>query len=342
MVNINKQNTLSVLSVKTGQSLALNSNSKVDLELRPLFSEFINEKRYASKASKETLRGYQSTFDLFAKLMPDVGLTDLTSTNMTEFFSLIEKRVRIIGKGKTKRGVKISSIATYRSKLNTFFDWLTENGHIESSPFSKMKYPKVYYDDRQYLKKQDMEKIFLAISFNIKWANHFIECRNLAIFGLAFYCGLRKGELLGLKIHNIDIKRKQIEVSSQTSKSRRQRVVPINVKLLDILKTYLQERKKTAVSDAHLFISDNRKHEFTSFGLKHLMEKVKTASGVNFHIHQLRHTFAVNLLNNGTDIAKIKQLMGHQDIRMTATYLRCLPAKAMQMDLENLTLDNLI
>ncbi|RJO59499.1 hypothetical protein C4546_01995 [Candidatus Parcubacteria bacterium] len=58
--------------------------------------------------------------------------------------------------------------------------------------------------------------------------------------------------------------------------------------------------------------------------------------------HQFRHTFAVNVLNNGSDIAKLKQLLGHRDIRMTATYLRCLPTSAMRGDVETLTLDNLV
>ena len=159
---------------------------------------------------------------------------------------------------------------------------------------------------------------------------------------MAFYAGLRKGEILGLTIKDVDIKRKQINVNLITSKSRRQRVVPISSKLSAVLKRYMQIRKQAKIQSLDLLISDNKKDKFTSFGLKHLMEKIKKESGVNFHIHQLRHTFAVNLLNNGTDIAKIKQLMGHLDIRMTASYLRCLPAKAMQSDIENLALDKLL
>jgi integrase len=74
----------------------------------------------------------------------------------------------------------------------------------------------------------------------------------------------------------------------------------------------------------------------------HLVKQVRRLSGVAFHLHQFRHTFAVNFLNRGGDVAKLKQLLGHRDIRMTSVYLRCLPTAAMRGDVENITLDTLL
>jgi integrase/recombinase XerD len=59
-------------------------------------------------------------------------------------------------------------------------------------------------------------------------------------------------------------------------------------------------------------------------------------------VHRFRHTFAVNFLNRGGDIAKLKQLLGHRDIRMTSAYLRCLPTSAMRTDVESITLESLL
>jgi integrase/recombinase XerD len=59
-------------------------------------------------------------------------------------------------------------------------------------------------------------------------------------------------------------------------------------------------------------------------------------------VHQFRHTFAVNFLNQGGDIAKLKQLLGHRDIRMTSAYLRCLPTSAMRTNVESISLDTLL
>lgn len=155
-------------------------------------------------------------------------------------------------------------------------------------------------------------------------------------------CGLRKGELLGLKIRDIDLERKQLTVRAETSKSRMQRVVPLNSLVVSKIKDYFGEKKKIDCCSENLFTSDNGIGTLGYDGIKHLVEKVKKASGVNFHLHQFRHSFAVNLLMAGTDIAKLKQLLGHRDIRMTATYLRCLPTSEMRDDVEKMTLDNLI
>jgi site-specific recombinase XerD len=65
-------------------------------------------------------------------------------------------------------------------------------------------------------------------------------------------------------------------------------------------------------------------------------------TGLDFHPHQFRHTFAVNMLNAGTDIYKLKQLLGHTDIRMTASYLRGLPVKSMQQDVERLVIEKCV
>ncbi|MBI3626724.1 tyrosine-type recombinase/integrase [Candidatus Uhrbacteria bacterium] len=56
----------------------------------------------------------------------------------------------------------------------------------------------------------------------------------------------------------------------------------------------------------------------------------------------MRHTFAINLLNNNVDIAKLKQLLGHRDIRMTASYVRCLPPETLSADINLLRLDKLV
>ena len=77
-------------------------------------------------------------------------------------------------------------------------------------------------------------------------------------------------------------------------------------------------------------------------GLKHLVSTVICRSGIRFHLHQFRHTFAVNFLKSSNNIAKLKQLMGHKDIRMTMVYLRCLPTNEMRGDIENMSIDSLM
>ena len=310
--------------------------------LKQLHAEFIEEQRYSAKLSPETLRGYQSAFDLLQKIIPTIDPETISEKTMTEFFKQLETRERMVGRGKIKKGVRKSTIATYRSKLNTFFEWLKRRGIIKKNPFNNMEYPDVRYEDIKFLKKEEVEKIITAITMNIKWANHLVQKRNMAIFCILLCCGLRKGELLGLKTYDIDLERKIITVRAETSKSKIERTIPLNSLAIRNLEDYVNERKKRNYSTSHFLVSNNRDDGFTSHGFKHLINLLNEKSGVNFHAHQLRHTFAINMLNQGCDIAKLKQLMGHRDIRMTAVYLRCLPTSAMRQDVELLTLDNLI
>ena len=205
-----------------------------------------------------------------------------------------------------------------------------------------MSCPNVRYEEIQYLKKEKIEKILTAMEFQMPWKNLFIKKRNVAMFCVLLYCGLRKGELLGLKLLDIDLQRKTLTVRAETSKSRLTRTIPLNTIVLSKLEDYLNELKNKNYSNLYLFVSNNEDKELTSHGFIHLIDKLNIESEVKFHAHQLRHTFAVNMLHLGCDLAKLKQLMGHRDIRMTALYLRCLPTNVMRQDIEALTLDNLV
>ncbi len=310
-------------------------------ELLQLFAEFIKEKEFSAKLSPETLRGYRMAFVLLLKIMPTITKEMLSPKTMTEFFVQLEKRERTVGQGIKKRGIKKSTIATYRSKLHKFFSWLKVKGCIKENPFNAMNYPNVRYEDKKFLKKEDIEKILTAIDMKITWRNPLVQKRNMAIICILFCCGLRKSELLGLKTHDIDLGRKMLTVRAETSKSRIDRVVPLNSLALNKLVDYINERKKQNYSTAFFFVSNNKDDKLSKDGFKHLIDFLKKESGVDFHAHRLRHTFAVTLVKTRTDISKIQQLMGHKDIRMTATYLRCIPSDAMRGDVESITIDNL-
>jgi integrase/recombinase XerD len=312
------------------------------IDLARLNKEFINEQRFATRLSEVTLRGYEQSFALLLEVMPELTTDQVTSGTVTEFFRRLETRTRMVGRGIKKVGVKKSTIATYRSKLNRFFQWLENKKHIKRNPFTLMEYPDVRYEDRKFLSRRDIQKIFTALALGLVQQNSFIQRRNLAIFATLLYTGIRKGELLGLQVTDLDLQRRELTVRAETSKSRLRRIIPISSELMKLLRDYLSERIRRKLTTPFLFASSAHDDRLSADGLKHLTETVQRTSGVKFHLHQLRHTFAVNVLNNGSDIAKLKQLLGHRDIRMTATYLRCLPTSVMRGDVETLTLDNLV
>ncbi len=108
-------------------------------DLGQLHKEFINQQRYLRRLSEVTLRGYEQSFALLQEVMPELKLPDLTTKSVAEFFRRLDTRPRIVGRGIKKVGIKKSTAATYRSKLNRFFEWLEKTGHIKQNPFSLIR-----------------------------------------------------------------------------------------------------------------------------------------------------------------------------------------------------------
>lgn len=302
----------------------------------------MGEQRFAARVSAATLRNYRHSFALLTSLMPSLTLELLTTSAMTEFFRRLSTRARRSGTATILRGVKTSTVATYRSKLNRFFTWLALRGHIQENPLSALPYPRVEYEDRKFLGRADIERILAAVLLSPSFRTRFLRRRNIAIFSLLLYTGVRKGELLALRVSDVDLDHLHVTIRAGSSKSRRMRTLPINSSLALALGDYLEERRKRRLRSEYMLCSSAGDSPLTANGLKHLVERVKRDSGVRFHLHQFRHTFAVNLLNQGADVSKLKQLLGHRDIRMTSSYLRALPTSALRIDVEALTLDALL
>jgi integrase/recombinase XerD len=308
-------------------------------DIHQLFQEFMYESEFVKRVRPETLRGYKTTFELFIRLTPSITLDSLTTKTIVDFFKLLQERKRIVGKGYFKIGIKKSTVATYWSKLNVFFDWLIIKGYITSNPFNGLNRPTPKYEDRQYLKKEEIEKIITTIHSHHN-NNILIFKRNLVLFYLLLFCGLRKEELLLLQIRDLDFERKLLTIRADTSKSGRNCLIPLHSSTLMYLKDYLNARK--LYTTPFLIVSSIKDEKLSADGLKHLITKLNDCSGVKFHLHQLRHTFAVNFLNSSNNIAKLKQLLGHKNISMTLIYLRCLPIEAFKEDIEGTSIDTLI
>ena len=310
--------------------------------LQQLHEDFMADCRYSARLSSATLQNYQATFELLIKVMPSVGLESLTSETLTSFFRELETRQRMVGHGRVKEGVKASTIATYRAKLNPFFKWLKHKRHIAASPFDNMPHPKVVYEDPKYLHQGEIKKILTAVGFSIHWSTLFVRKRNLAIIVLLLYTGLRKSELVNIELHDLDLARCELRVNAATSKSKCHKTLPINPEVHRRLADYLEERRKLRSSVPHLFVSETGSAPFTENGLKRMIGRVSKESGVRFHVHQLRHTFAVNLINSGSDISVVQKLLGHKGLNSTLTYLRCIPSKTLHRSVATLSLDTLV
>lgn len=168
----------------------------------------------------------------------------------------------------------------------------------------------LYPDRREYklpqiLSMKEVKKLLDSIN-NIK---------HKAMISTLYSCGLRLEELLNLKAEDIDSQRMFIRINSGKGKKDRNVVLP--EKLLIILRKYYKIYKPKD----YLFEGQNGS-KYSSTSVQKIMKKALSKAGINKKAtpHTLRHSFASHLLESGTDIRVIQEILGHNSIKTTQIY----------------------
>ena len=156
------------------------------------------------------------------------------------------------------------------------------------------------------LSKQEV-KLILSASNNIK---------HRAMLSLIYSCGLRCGELLNLKPQHIDSKRGLIIIKQ--AKGRKDRIVPLSNKILEVLREYY----KTAKPQNWLFEGQTIGNKYDERSLQSVLKQSVSKAGIKkpVTLHWLRHSYATHLLENGTDLRYIQEILGHSSSRTTEIY----------------------
>jgi integrase len=153
------------------------------------------------------------------------------------------------------------------------------------------------------------------------------------ILVLALNTGMRRGEILGLKWHDIDFKRDIITLLDTKNGEKRE------VYMNEQVKTALIRVRKNPVSPYIFCDKDGKPYH----DIRKSFWTVLRKSGIkDFHFHDLRHTFASHLVMSGIDLNTVRELMGHKDIRMTLRYSHLSPSyKRSAIDLLGKKIDTM-
>jgi integrase len=268
--------------------------------------------------------------------MPEVSTAqDLYPQLIQTFFQRLQLRKREIGNDKKVTGVKASTIKTYYSKLVVFFRWLEHNNFVEKFTHRIVKPPNPKYEDERALNSEQVSKIIASINLNAI-ENEFVMKRDLLIISILIYTGIRRGELLGLNIEDVKLSEETLFINGKTSKSKNSRTIPLHPLLLLQIKSFLKLRKIRKSTSNALIVSTTQDSPLTIHGLKHWIEKYSRLSGVKFHIHQLRHTFACSLARTNVNIVSIMKTLGHTNIYTTQGYLRSITSEQSKEAIEQL------
>ncbi|MCU0361624.1 MAG: site-specific integrase [Bacteroidia bacterium] len=156
------------------------------------------------------------------------------------------------------------------------------------------------------LSKEEVKMILMALS-NLK---------HKAMLSLIYSCGLRCGELLNLKPSDLDSNRGLIIV--RMGKGRKDRIVPLSPKIHELLKSY----SSLYPSVDYLFEGQKPGEKYDERSLQQVLKHAVTKAGISkpVTLHWLRHSYATHLLESGTDLRYIQELLGHRSSKTTEIY----------------------
>ncbi len=219
-----------------------------------------------------------------------------------------------------------ASIGSYGRTVKTFFSWLAKEGIIDLNPFSNVKFNSKRKEERtvKTVEEDDLARIFAWLSQEYHRGT-FAGCRNLAIFSLFLDSGMRRGELLSMRIDKewLDLERNRCLVSGKTG----ERLVVFGELSKRALAEYIHNYRmglRTGFNDLWL-TPDGTPVSYETISM--LVRQIKQGTGVDFHVHKLRHTFATSLAHAGVSIYEIKEMMGHRSTATTEIYFHKNPDK---------------
>jgi site-specific recombinase XerD len=278
------------------------------MDIYLLAQQFYDYSNLIRGYSPKTIQRYRSSIELYCKISNIKTIQEVSEMNVRDFFI----------HGRSFRKWSPNTFISYHKSLLVFFRWCVEREHLKENYITNIETPKLVRSLPKKLKKEDALRL-LDVVYNFPYHDPFLRYRNHAIFATFIYAGLRKSELFKLRLTDVDLENLTIFINK--GKGSKDRFVPMSYTLAQLLKRYLKERQRLKKSCPEFFTSVNRNKGYTDSGLKRLVRKIKGASGIEFNIHRLRHTFATLMIEGGCDIYSLSRMMGHSDITTTTIYL---------------------
>jgi len=261
------------------------------------------EKRYA----KHTIKAYHNDLNQF-----HVFCQESDHENMDLHFKTIRSWVVSL----MESGYSSRSVHRKLTTLSSYCKYLLKEGHLESNPMDKVLKPKLKHRVPVFVEESKMDYLLQEFDFG----ENFAGSRNRLVLDLLYQTGMRRSELIGLKLGSINRDMQSLKVKGKRGKER---IIPVNRELMEALERYLVKRSEIADPDMedHLILTDKGKPAYDKM-IYRIVEKylamVTTLDKKSPHV--LRHTFATHMLNSGADLNAIKELLGHANLSATQVY----------------------
>jgi site-specific recombinase XerD len=211
-------------------------------------------------------------------------------------------------------GKRPATVSLAFRSLSPFWRWCIDEGEIKVSPMQLMKRPKVEVESPPVLTPDQLQRLLKACD-----GQDFESRRDLAILSLLSDSGMRRGEIAGLDVKDIDLERMTVIVRAEHSKGRRTRTARFGAQTARALSRYLRLRPSHPyAATASLWLG--RRGPTTGSGILQIVERRGKQSGVEAFVHLFRHSYAhAHLLDGGAE-GDLMELAGWTDRSMLRRY----------------------
>ncbi len=274
-----------------------------------LVSQFISYLALEKNYSVHTVKAYETDIREFA----DFCRTEFDLDTIDAVpYTIIRSWVVFLSKGE----INNRSINRKIASLKAYYKFLQRTGVLEISPLAKHKALKTSKKVEIPFSEVEMERVLSAIAYT----DDFEGKRDQLLIHVLYTSGMRRAELIHLKMVDVNLENRTIKVLGKRNKER---LIPLLPETKDLFELYLLERSALPQVNDNAFVfltqAGNKLYETLVYRVinkyfREVSSKVKTSP------HILRHTFATHLLNKGADLNAVKELLGHSSLASTQVY----------------------
>lgn len=249
--------------------------------------------------SKHYITSIELSFNQFISFCGNISLQQINTQIIDRFISITFAR--------TQRGAH-QYYRTLKAAFNKAISW----NYIETNPFTKVKFPRLTKVHPVFITEDEL--IIILTNTPYEYLKD--------IFTVAFYTGIRLGELINMRWDWIDFFKNQITIKCSddfTTKSKKERIIPMSEKVKAAITTRYQNSNHQ-FNEVVFYRQEGRMlHQETIS--KQFKDAVRKSNlNEKIHFHSLRHSFASLLVQRGVSLYIVKELLGHEDLATTQIY----------------------
>ncbi|NOY48685.1 MAG: tyrosine-type recombinase/integrase [Chlorobi bacterium] len=273
------------------------------------FKTFIDYLSLEKKYSKHTVHAYRRDLETFQEFNKErFADNNIDKVNYSQIRSWI---IHLVDSGISNR-----SINRKTSSLNSYYKFLLKVEMIKVNPLAKHKALKTSKKIQIPFSEKEVSTVLEDFNFD----DSFGGIRDKLIIELFYSTGIRRIELVQLKLKDVDVSNKTLKVLGKRNKER---FLPLLDSVLRALETYIRKRNTLEkINDTDiLFLTKKGDKIYETLVYRIINDYFsKVSTKVKKSPHILRHSFATHLLNQGADLNAVKELLGHSSLAATQVY----------------------